>query len=50
MEFVRVIKQAVSAGVAADPRSLQIWASWAYDEINNRYAKSDATLRMTPRH
>ena len=38
-EFVRVIKHAVSAGVEPDPRSLQIWASWAYDEIRNRYAK-----------
>ncbi len=39
IEFVRIIKQAVSAGVEADPRSLQIWASWAYDEINKRYAE-----------
>lgn len=39
VEFVRVIKQAVSAGVDADPRSLQIWASWAYTEINRRYAQ-----------
>lgn len=39
MEFVRVIKQAVSAGVEPDPRSLQVWASWAYDEINNRYTE-----------
>jgi hypothetical protein len=38
-EFVRVIKHAVCAGVEPDPRSLQIWASWAYDEIKNRYAK-----------
>ena len=39
LEFVRVIKEAVSAGVDPDPRSLQIWASWAYDEIKNRYAQ-----------
>src|SRR5438309_11896226 len=29
VEFVRVIKEAVSAGVEADPRSLQTYASWA---------------------
>lgn len=39
VEFVKVIKQAVSAGVDADPRSLQIWASWAYNEINLRHAQ-----------
>lgn len=39
VEFVRVIKQAVAAGVEADPRSLQIWASWAYREINNRHGE-----------
>lgn len=39
IEFVRVIKDAVSAGVEPDPRSLQIWASWAYAEINKRYAQ-----------
>ena len=39
LEFVRVIKEAVCAGVDPDPRSLQIWASWAYDEIKNRYAQ-----------
>ena len=38
VEFVRVIKTAVSAGVEPDPRSLQIWAAWAYDEIRKRYA------------
>lgn len=38
-EFVRVIMQAVCAGVEPDPRSLQIWASWAYDEIAKRYAQ-----------
>lgn len=38
VEFVRVIKAAVSAGVEPDPRSLQIWAAWAYDEIKRRYA------------
>ena len=37
VEFVRVIKAAVSAGVEPDPRSLQIWAAWAYDEIKRRY-------------
>ncbi len=42
-EFVRVIKHAVYAGVEPDPRSLQIWASWAYDEIKNRYAKVSRT-------
>ena len=57
VEFVRVIKQAVSAGVDADPRSLQIWASWAYTEINQRYAQllqnNDHLLQQnksTPRH
>src|SRR5215831_9229412 len=35
-EFVRAIKEAVSAGVEADPRSLQTWASWAYNEIRVR--------------
>ena len=39
VEFVRVIKAAVSAGVEADPRSLQIWASYGYDEIKRRYAE-----------
>ena len=39
IEFVRIVKQAVSAGVEADPRSLQIWASWAYDESKKRYAE-----------
>lgn len=39
IEFIRVIKQAVSAGVEADPRSLQIWASWAYREINDRHSQ-----------
>ena len=45
MEFVRVIKAAVSAGVEADPRSLQIWAAWGYDEIKRRYAE---VLRNNP--
>lgn len=35
-ELIRVIKEAVSAGVEADPRSLQIWASWAYNECKTR--------------
>jgi hypothetical protein len=39
IEFVRVITQAVSAGVEPDPRSFQIWTSWAYNEIDNRYAQ-----------
>lgn len=39
IEFVRVITQAVCAGVHPDPRSFQIWTSWAYREIDNRYAK-----------
>ena len=39
VEFVRVIKAAVSAGVEPDPRSLQIWAAWAYDQIKQRYAE-----------
>jgi hypothetical protein len=39
VEFVRLIKAAVSAGVEPDPRSLQIWATWAYDEIKHRYAR-----------
>lgn len=39
IELVRVITQAVCAGVEPDPRSLQVWASWAYDEINKRYAQ-----------
>ena len=38
IEFVRVIKQAVTAGVEADTRSLQIWASWGYSEVRERYA------------
>lgn len=57
VEFVRAIKEAVSAGVDADPRSLQIWASWAYTEIDQRYAQllevnSDLIQqnRSTPRH
>jgi len=45
VEFVRVIKAAVSAGVEPDPRSLQIWAAWAYDEIKKRYAE---VLRSNP--
>lgn len=45
VEFVRVIKAAVSAGVEPDPRSLQIWAGWAYDEIKRRYAE---VLRNNP--
>ncbi len=45
VEFVRVIKAAVSAGVEPDPRSLQIWAGWAYDEIKHRYAE---VLRNNP--
>jgi hypothetical protein len=36
---VRVVKQAVSAGVEADPRSLQIWASWGYREISARHGQ-----------
>ena len=39
IELVRVITQAVCAGVQPDPRSLQVWTSWAYDEINKRYAQ-----------
>lgn len=39
VEFVRVIKEAVSAGADHDPRSLQTYASWAYDEIKQRMAK-----------
>lgn len=39
IEFVRVIKQAVTAGVEADTRSLQIWASWGYSEVSERYAR-----------
>jgi hypothetical protein len=39
VEFVRLIKAAVSAGVEPDPRSRQIWATWAYDEIKHRYAR-----------
>lgn len=57
VEFVKVIKQAVSAGVDADPRSLQIWASWAYNEINLRHAQllqdNSQVLqetKSTPRH
>jgi len=45
VEFVRVIKQAVSAGVEADPRTLQIWASYGYNEITSRYAE---VLRNNP--
>ena len=45
VEFVRVIKTAVSAGVEPDPRSLQIWAAWAYDGIKDRYAQ---VLRNNP--
>ena len=45
VEFVRVIKAAVSAGVEPDPRSLQIWAGWAYDEIKRRYTD---VLRNNP--
>lgn len=36
VEFVRVIKAAVSAGVDPDPRSFQIWASWAYEQCKSR--------------
>ena len=39
VEFVRVVKAAVSAGVDPDPRSLQIWATWGYDEVDRRYAQ-----------
>jgi hypothetical protein len=39
VEFVRVIKEAVSAGADPDPRSLQIYASWAYGEIKRRLAE-----------
>ncbi len=35
-ELIRVIKEAVSAGVEADPRSLQIYASWAYEQCKTR--------------
>ena len=45
VEFVRVIKAAVSAGVEPDPRSLQIWAAWAYDEIKRRLSEM---LRNNP--
>jgi hypothetical protein len=45
VEFVRVVKAAVSAGVEADPRSLQIWASWGYGEIKHRYTE---VLRNNP--
>lgn len=45
VEFVRVIKEAVSAGVEPDARSLQIWAAWAYAEVNKRYAE---VLRNNP--
>ena len=43
IEFVRVITQAVCAGIHPDPRSFQIWTSWAYREIDNRYAKLSHT-------
>jgi hypothetical protein len=49
VEFVRIIKQAVGAGVETDPRSLQIWASWAYGEINRRtgqYKAADPTISL----
>ena len=38
-ELVSVITEAVTAGVQPDPRSFQIWTSWAYNEIDARYAK-----------
>mgnify|MGYP003288326550 CR=1 FL=1 len=38
-ELVSVITEAVAAGVQPDPRSFQIWTSWAYNEIDARYAK-----------
>lgn len=43
VEFVRVIKQAVGAGADPDPRSLQIWASYAYNEIKGRIASHSPT-------
>jgi hypothetical protein len=42
VEFVRVIKEAVSAGADPDPRSLQTYASWAYDEIKQRMAEHNS--------
>ena len=42
-ELVSVITEAVTAGVQPDPRSFQIWTSWAYREIDNRYAKLSHT-------
>jgi hypothetical protein len=39
VEFVRVIKEAVSAGADPDPRSFQVYASWAYGEIKRRLAE-----------
>lgn len=35
-ELIRVIKEAVSAGVESDPRSHQIYASWAYEQCKTR--------------
>ena len=44
-ELVSVITEAVAAGVQPDPRSFQIWTSWAYNEIDARYAK---VVRTSP--
>jgi hypothetical protein len=45
VEFVRVIKECAGD---TDPRSLQIWASWAYDEIHNAVDLYDKSSGLTP--
>src|SRR5262249_35569553 len=49
VEFVRVIKEC--AGCAdkneTDPRALQIWASWAYDEIQAGLNAYDPSTGLT---
>lgn len=45
VEFVRVIKECAGD---TDPRSLQIWASWAYEEIRKDTNSYDSTSGLTP--
>src|SRR5258708_4648577 len=44
VEFVRVIKECAGD---TDPRSLQIWAAWAYDQIREGVNAYDSTTGLT---
>ena len=48
VEFVRVIKEAASIDGDVDPRSLQIWASWAYQEIKNGLKTYNESKDVSP--